>query len=66
VILCSGRSKDPDRRVDLLEIVLAADTVLLGDLMAFHRSPTQLHDQREDLAELFVKYQFHMIPVVDE
>jgi magnesium transporter len=52
--------------VDLREIVLAADNVLLGDIMAFPVVSAQSDDRREDLAELFARYQFHLIPVVDE
>jgi magnesium transporter len=51
---------------DLREIVLAADTVLLGDLMVSPVVSAQSDDMREDLAELLTRYRFHMIPVVDE
>ena len=52
--------------VDLREIVLAADPVLLGDMMTSPVVSAQSDDRREDLAELFARYQFHMIPVVDQ
>ena len=52
--------------VDIREIVLAADTVLLGDLMVSPVVSAQSDDRREDLAELFARYQFHMLPIVDE
>jgi magnesium transporter len=52
--------------VDLREIVLAADTALLGDIMVAPVVAAQRDDTREDLAELFARYQFHLIPVVDE
>jgi magnesium transporter len=52
--------------VDLRDIVLADDEVLLGDLMVSPIVSALSDDRREDLAELFAKYQFHMIPVVDE
>jgi magnesium transporter len=52
--------------VDIREIILAADTVLLGDLMRSPVVSAQSDDRREDLAELFARYQFHMIPIVDE
>ena len=51
---------------DLREILLAADTTLIGDLMASPVVSAQSDDRREDLAGLFARYQFHMIPVVDE
>ena len=52
--------------VDLREIVVAADTVLLADIMVAPVVAAQQDDTREDLAELFARYQFHLIPVVDE
>lgn len=52
--------------VDLRELVLAADMVLLGDIMVAPVVSAQRDDTREDLAELFARYQFHLIPVVDE
>jgi magnesium transporter len=52
--------------VDIRELVFATDTVLLGDLMASPVVSAQSDDTREDLAELFTRYQFRMIPIVDE
>lgn len=52
--------------VDLRDIVLAAETVLLGDLMVSPVVSALSDDRRGDLEELFARYQFHMIPVVDE
>jgi magnesium transporter len=52
--------------VDLRDIVLAAETVLLGDLMVSPVVSALSDDKRRDLEELFARYQFHMIPVVDE
>jgi magnesium transporter len=51
--------------VDLREIVLAEDTATLGELMTAPVVSAQSDDLREDLAELFARYQFHMIPIVD-
>jgi len=51
--------------VDLREIILAEDSTLLGNLMTSPVVSAQSDDRREDLAELFVRYQFHMIPVLD-
>jgi magnesium transporter len=51
---------------DLGEIALAAEPVLLGDLTVSPVVSTLSDDRRQDLAELFARYQFHMIPVVDE
>jgi magnesium transporter len=52
--------------VDLREIILAADATLLGDLMISPVVSAQRDDTREDLVEMFTRYQFHLIPVVDE
>jgi magnesium transporter len=51
---------------DLREIILAQDSSLLGDLMTSPIVSAENDDRREDLAELFARYQFHMIPVLDE
>jgi magnesium transporter len=51
--------------VDLREMLLAPDDKTLGDLMA---APVVSADEgllRDDLAALFSKYQYRMIPVVD-
>ena len=52
--------------VDLREIILAANATLLGDLMISPVVSAQRDDTREDLVEMFTRYQFHLIPVVDE
>jgi magnesium transporter len=52
--------------VDLREIVLAAETTLLGDLMVAPVVSATADSTREDLVDLFSRYQFHLIPVVDE
>ena len=52
--------------VDLRDLVLSPDEATLGDIMI---SPVVAADEstlREDLTELFAKYQYRMIPVVDE
>jgi magnesium transporter len=51
--------------VDLRDLVVAPESAVLRDLMI---SPVVTADHdclREDLVALFVKYQFHMLPVVD-
>ncbi len=61
---------EPDRMlmgvVDLRELVLAADNVTLGDLMAAPVVAAEADDLKDDLAELFAKYHYRMIPVVNE
>jgi CBS domain-containing protein/uncharacterized protein YrrD len=51
--------------VDLRDLILAADTQALADLMAFPVVTAEEEDVRDDLADLFAKYHFKMIPVVD-
>lgn len=60
---------DTDRTVlgvvDLRDLVLASDQMLLRDLMVETVVCAGVDDAREDLAELFVRYHFRMIPIVD-
>ena len=51
--------------VDLRELVLACDTATLGELMASPVVSAEEDDVREDLVELFAKYHYRMLPVVD-
>jgi len=52
--------------VDLRELVLASDDKTLGDIMASPVVAAEEDDTRDDLAELFLKYHYRMIPVVDD
>ncbi len=60
---------EPDRLllgvVDLRELVLAKDDALLGDLRVARVVAAEADDVREDLEELFAKYHYRMVPVVD-
>jgi len=51
--------------VDLRDLVLAKDETALGDLMVSPVVSAEHDDVRDDLTELFAKYHFRMIPVVD-
>jgi CBS domain-containing protein len=51
--------------VDLRELLLAPDEATVGDLMASPVVSAEEDDLREDLAEIFAKYHYRMIPVVD-
>jgi magnesium transporter len=51
--------------VDLRELVLAQDEVALADLMASPVVTADEHDLRDQLAEMFEKYNYRMVPVVD-
>jgi magnesium transporter len=63
--IVAGEGKHLQGVVDLRDLVVAPEAASLGELMI---SPvvTANHDcLREDLAAMFAKYQFHMLPVVD-
>jgi Mg/Co/Ni transporter MgtE len=51
--------------VDLRELVLASDEAALKDLMASPVVTAEEDDLREDVADLFAKYNYRTIPVVD-
>jgi len=60
---------EPDRAlqgvVDLRELVLSNDALPLSEVMAAPVVAAESDDVREDLEELFAKYHYRMIPVVD-
>ena len=63
--IVAGEGKHLQGVVDLRDLVVAPETASLGELMI---SPVVTADHdclREDLAAMFAKYQFHMLPVVD-
>ncbi len=51
--------------VDLRELVLTPDEVTMGDVMISPVVAAEEDDVQDDLVEMFVKYHYHMIPVVD-
>ena len=51
--------------VDLRELVLAAPETRLGDIMVTPVVSAQEDDVRDTIEELFAKYHFRMLPVVD-
>ncbi len=51
--------------VDLRDLVLSADHLPLSELMASPVVSAEEDDLREDLEEVFAKYHFRMVPVVD-
>jgi CBS domain-containing protein/uncharacterized protein YrrD len=61
---------EPDRMlmgvVDLREMVLTPDTATLESLMTAPVVAAEADDLKDDLAELFAKYHYRMIPVVNE
>jgi len=52
--------------VDLRDLILSADHILLGDVMASPVVSAEADDMREDVAEMFAKYHYRMIPLLDE
>jgi magnesium transporter len=51
--------------IDLRDVVLAHDDAVLNDLMITSVVAAEEDDNKEDLAEMFAKYHYRMIPVVD-
>ncbi len=51
--------------VDLRDLVMAREDASLGDLMISPVVTAERGSLREDLAEMFAKYQFRILPVVD-
>ena len=51
--------------VDLRDLVLTPDHLSMGEVMASPVVSAEEDDVQDDLVEMFVKYHFHMIPVVD-
>jgi len=51
--------------VDLRELVVAKDDVTLGEIMTSPAVGVEESDLREDVAQIFAKYHYRMLPVVD-
>jgi CBS domain-containing protein/sporulation protein YlmC with PRC-barrel domain len=51
--------------IDLRELILAADDMKLGDIMIAPVVTAEEDDVQDDLSEMFAKYHYRMIPVVD-
>ncbi len=52
--------------VDIRELLLTPDDTLLEPIMTYPVVEAESTDAREDLEEMFAKYQYRMIPVVEE
>lgn len=63
--ILSGAEKVLLGVVDLRELVLADDSKRLEEIMGSPVVSAESDDTREDMAELFAKYHYRMIPVVD-
>jgi magnesium transporter len=51
--------------VDLRELLLAPDATPIGDIMTAPVIAAEADDLRDDLQEMFAKYHFRLLPVVD-
>jgi len=51
--------------IDLRELILASDVVKLGDILVAPVVTAEEDDVQDDLSEMFAKYHYRMIPVVD-
>jgi len=51
--------------IDLRDLVLAPDTAVVGDMMITSVVAAEEDTTREDLEEMFAKYHYRLIPVVD-
>ncbi|MDD5170420.1 MAG: CBS domain-containing protein [Syntrophales bacterium] len=52
--------------VDIREMLLSPDDMTLAEIMASPVVTAETDDVQDDLAEMFAKYHYRMIPVVDE
>jgi magnesium transporter len=51
--------------VDLRDLVVARDDMTLGEIMSSPVVSIEESDLREDVAAIFAKYHYRMLPVVD-
>ena len=65
IYILSGSAKVLIGIVDLRDLVLADDAQSMDDLMTSPVVAADAGDIREDLTEIFAKYHYRMIPVVD-
>jgi len=65
VYVVNGDSKTLIGVVDLRHLVLADDETMLEDIMIFPVVTAEKDASREDLAEIFGRYHYRMIPIVN-
>jgi CBS domain-containing protein len=65
IYVVAGDEKTLQGVVDLRELVLAPDDAALADIMVSPAVSAEQTDVRADLADLFSKYHYRMIPIVD-
>jgi magnesium transporter len=65
VYVAEGEERVLEGVVDLRDLVLAPDDALIGDIMVSPVVSAEAEDLRDDLQELFAKYHYRLLPVVD-
>ena len=65
IYVVEGEERVLEGVVDLRDLVLAKDDALMGDIMVSPVVSAEAEDLRDDLQELFVKYHYRLLPVVD-
>jgi magnesium transporter len=65
VYVVDGEERVLEGVVDLRDLVLAKDDALMGDIMISPVVSAEADDLRDDLQELFAKYHYRLLPVVD-
>jgi CBS domain-containing protein/uncharacterized protein YrrD len=65
IYVVSGENRFLTGVVDLRELILAPDSTPIEEIMASPVVSATEDDRKEDLAELFLRYQYRMIPIVD-
>ena len=65
IYICAEPNRVLQGVVDLRDAVLARDETPLEELMVSPVVAAESDDVREDLEELFAKYHYRMLPVVD-
>lgn len=66
IYIVNGEGRTLTGVVDLRELVLAKDETPLSEFMAYPVVAAEADDMKEDLIELFAKYHYRMLPVVDQ
>jgi magnesium transporter len=65
VYVTEGEERTLTGVVDLRELVLARDEAVMGEIMVSPVITAEDEDLRDDLQELFAKYHYRLMPVVD-
>jgi CBS domain-containing protein len=65
VYIVDGEERTLEGVVDLRDLVLARDDAPMGEIMVSPVVSAEAEDLRDDLQELFAKYHYRLLPVVD-